>query len=305
MKKLCALMMLLVPAFAYADEPRFEYQKSDAKPPHWDVQGKAGLLVSGGNSQSVSASASLSAAHTWDSNRFLIEGGLAYVRTTITVVNDANGNGTIDGPNEIDSIAQATSKAANLKARYDRFFGGADQNSGFISGRVASDPPAGKQILGGGQLGYSRLLFKSDRFETTGELGYDFTYEKDEDAPPVIVPGVSIHSLRGFVQETVRFPPQFGASAKVEVLGNMNAETAPNEDGSDTVGSFKDIRVNGNVTFTATVSSKVSIALGFTARYDMAPSLRPALGIPYAATYRPFADKVDTLTELSVVVNFL
>ena len=304
MKALLSLLVL-VPAIALADEPKFDFQKPvEAKKVTWDVQAKAGLMVASGNSKSISLTAGGTASRKSDGNRFLLEAGIAFARSQILFANDANGDGVV-GPTELERITQTTTKSANAKARYDRFFGGADENSGFVSARVASDPPAGKQILGGGQLGYSRLIFKSDRFETVGELGYDFTYEKDEDAPPAVTPGVSIHSLRAYLQETIRFPPQIGAALKFELLDNLNSENAPNEDGTDTVGSFQDVRINAGATLNAAINSKVSLAFGFTVRYDGAPSLLPAFKLPFAPGFRPFADKLDTLTEASVVVTLL
>lgn len=303
--KTLLFLALLVPAIALADEPKFDFQKpADAKQVKWDVQAKAGLMVAGGNSKSISLTAGGTASRTADGNRFLLEAGIAFARSQILFAEDANGDGAI-GPDEVTRITQTTTKSASAKARYDRFFGGSDENSAFVSARVASDPPSGKQILGGGQLGYSRLIFKSERFETVGELGYDFTYEKDEDAPPAVTPGVSIHSLRAYLQETIRFPPQIGAALKFEVLDNLNSENAPNEDGTDTVGSMQDVRINAGATLTAQLNSKVSLAFGFTARYDGAPSLMPAFKLPYAAGFRPFAEKLDTLTEASVVVTLL
>jgi putative salt-induced outer membrane protein YdiY len=298
------LMVALAPALVFAQTFDFQKPTDDKKEPKWDVQAKAGLLAASGNSKSISFTVGGTAAHTWSSNRLLLEAGIAFARSQLLIANDGNGNGVID-PDEIERITQTTTKAASAKLRYDRFFGGADQNSAFLSARVASDPPAGKQIVGGTQLGYSRQIFKSERFETIGELGYDFTYEKDEDAPPAMTPGVSIHSLRAYLQESVRFPPQIGAALKFELLENLNSETAPNEDGTDTVGTFKDMRINAGATLNAALTSKVSLAFGFTVRYDAAPSLRPAFSLPYAPGFRPFADKLDTLTEASLVVTLL
>ncbi len=45
-----------------------------------------------------------------------------------------------------------------VKRSGGRFF--AEKNSGFVAARLGADEPAGKTIYGGGQLGYSRQLYK-------------------------------------------------------------------------------------------------------------------------------------------------
>jgi hypothetical protein len=61
------------------------------------------------------------------------------------------------------------------KARYDRFF--TANNSGYAAGQAAADRIAGKSFAGGGQVGYSRQLYKNDRPPCVSELGYDYSYE--------------------------------------------------------------------------------------------------------------------------------
>src|SRR6185436_671606 len=92
----------------------------------------------------------------------------------ILVASDANMNGTI-GASEITSSDAVTTKNWNVKLRYDRFFTAKD--SAYLAARIGADEPAGKKLTGGGQIGYSRLLFKDDKHELAAEAGYDFTYE--------------------------------------------------------------------------------------------------------------------------------
>lgn len=289
----------LAPALALAD-PAFSFNKpEDVQAVVWNVQAKAGLLVSGGNSQSVSLSAGGTASRKSDHNRFLLEAGVAYARSQLRIAADLNGNGAI-GQDEIQTSTQTTTQAWNVGARYDRFFGG-DQNSAFLSARVASDKPAGKELLAGGQVGYSRQIFKSERFETVGELGYDFTSEKAVD-----LDAVAIHSLRGYLQQSVRLSETANFVLKVEALENLNSEAAPYQpDDNTTVPSFADLRVNGSAALNLAINTRFSVALGFTVRYDHAPALRPPFALPYDAGFRPFADKLDTLTEAALVVTLL
>lgn len=289
----------LVPAIALAD-PAFSFTKpDDTKAVVWNAQAKAGLLVSGGNSQSVSFSAGGTASRKADGNRFLLEAGVAYARSQLRIAQDSDNSGTI-GPSEIDTQTQTTTQAWNVGARYDRYFGG-DKNSGFLSAKFSSDKPAGKELLAGGQIGYSRQLFKSDRLETLAELGYDFTSEKDTG-----LDAVAIHSVRGYLQQSVRLSDTSNFVLKVEALENLNSENAPYEpDGNSTVPSFADLRVNGSAALNVAINSRFSIALGVTLRYDNAPALRPPFALPYDTGFTPFADKLDTLTEASLVVTLL
>lgn len=294
-----ALAAALVPAVALAD-PAFSFNKpDDTKEVVWNVQAKAGLLLSGGNSQSVSLSAGGTASRKSDDNRFLLEAGVAYARSQLRIAQDTDNNGTI-GPSEIETTTQTTTQAWNVAGRYDRFFGG-DANSAFLAARFSSDKPAGKDLLAGGQIGYSRRIYKNDRFETLGELGYDYTSEKDTG-----LDAVSIHSLRGFLQQSIRLSDTANFVLKVEALENLNSEDAPYEpDHNTTVPSFADLRVNGGAALNVAINTRFSIALGFTLKYDNAPALRPPFALPYDADYTPFADKLDTLTEAALVVTLL
>ncbi len=57
-----------------------------------------------------------------------------------------------------------------------------------------------------------------------------------------------------------------------------------------------------------TVLARLSVGLGFTLRYDQSPPPRPIpSGTPadlsYERTFQPFSDKVDTLTEGSLILQ--
>ena len=53
--------------------------------------------------------------------------------------------------------------------------------------------------MGGGQLGYSRQLVKTDKNMLVAEIGYDFSYESYVEQPGKTLDPVSIHSARLFV----------------------------------------------------------------------------------------------------------
>jgi hypothetical protein len=92
----------------------------------------------------------------------------------------------------------------------------------------------------------------------------------------------------------------------VEALMNLNPENAPNaEDHSSSVGPFKDTRVLGKVGALSSFYKNCSIGLSLTVKYDNNPALRPALTLPYSTGYAPFSEKLDTIIEAALIVNFI
>ena len=74
---------------------------------------------------------------------------------------------------------EPTSRRTNnwlVKGRYDRFF--TANNSGYAAASAAADKIAGKSFYGGGQVGYSRQVYKSPMHLLVAELGYDFSHER-------------------------------------------------------------------------------------------------------------------------------
>ena len=132
-------------------------------------------MVTAGNSSSTTINAGAAVSRKDGDNKLSFDGAFTYARAQILLANDVNMNGVVDGPNEIDRAAHETANNWLLKLRYDRFF--AESNSAFLSARVGRDEPAGKDLIAGGQAGYSRRLYKDDVHELVGEIGYDFTYE--------------------------------------------------------------------------------------------------------------------------------
>src|SRR5690242_21471662 len=70
-----------------------------------------------------------------------------------------NGNGMIDNPGEIVTAESVTTEMLQGRLRYDRFLTG--YNSVYIAALASRDTPAGKKLAAGGQVGYSRRLYKS------------------------------------------------------------------------------------------------------------------------------------------------
>jgi hypothetical protein len=293
-----AILVLVAAGPARAEEPKFAYgdraELKDVKDVVWKAAVQAGMILTTGNSRTTTISATASASRKSGANKLALEGGAAFARSTVYFAQDLDGNGTIDNDAEILEDAQTTTQAWIVKGRYDRFL--TEHNSLYASATAGADEPAGKQFVGGGQVGYSRQLYVDDKHEVVAEVGYDFTYEN-----PVVGPGVSIHSARVFAGYKGKLTPDTGVEAAIEALSNFNSlDTAAGE-----VESFEDTRINGLTKLTTKVWENVSFGFSFGLKYDHAPSPRPPLGIPYAAGFVPLADELDTKTEVSLIVNFL
>lgn len=294
-------LALAAPAMAQPVDPKYEYGKveeikevKEVKGVEWKAAANAGAVLSTGNANVTTLSGGATASRKSAGNKFQLDLGAAYAKSGIRIANDANANGTLEA-NEIQTAEATTAEQWNVKGRYDRFF--TAKNSAYLSARIEANEPAGKELVGGAQVGYSRLLVKSDRSELTAELGYDFQYENFV----VVGDPLNIHSVRGFVGYAGKLSDDTGVDLSAEALFNLNEESTP----SGEVAAFDDARVNGRMGLTTKLWSDVSFRFSFTARYDNAPAPRPPLALPYAAGFVPLANELDTISEISLIVNLL
>ncbi len=291
---LAVLGFLVTPALA--GDPAFKYVKKDkeeTKKVEWKASAQGGLITTTGNSRNTSFAAGAKASRKQGFNKLELEANTAYVRSAIFLANDANGDMVID-PNEVSRPSSTTTKSWLGKARYDRFL--TEHNSLYLTGLVSADEPAGKEFVGGGQVGYSRQLFKNKKHEVVGESGYDFSYEN-----LVVGPGVPIHSARLFAGYTGKLTKDTGLDGSVELLSNFNKLKVGDRD----VGSFEDTRVKSKLALTTKLYKDISFRFAFSADYDNAPAPRAPFKIPYATGFEPLADKLDTKTEATLIINFL
>jgi hypothetical protein len=304
-------LTLAAPAATAQTTPKFEYGKAEeVKAVEWKSQVKGGGLMTTGNSQTLNGSLGATVSRKEGNNRLALEGGVAYGKSRVIT---ATPDPVV--PTQVDINSQTVTTTNNwlLKGRYDRFF--TLNNSGYGQANVGADKIAGKALVAGGQVGYSRQLLKNDNHLVVAEAGYDFSYERY-----IVVPGktqdpVSIHSLRLFLGEQFKVSAVTGLTASVEALLNLNKEEkAINvNDGTTGVGTFKDTRVNAKVGLTTTLVKSLSLGVGFLLKYDQNPAVRPLPAFP-AGTIPPpvfgpglgtYADKVDTQTELTLIYTFL
>jgi hypothetical protein len=308
--------------FAKPDAPKpAEVAKPGTPPPpppplvEWKAMVKAGFTMTSGNSQTTGFVAAVTASRKEGNNRLSVDANGAYGRSNVLTPvisptpDPATGNPDITGITRTDVI---TTNNWLLKGRYDRFV--TVNNSGYVAAQAAADTIAGKTFYGGGQIGYSRQLFKTPLQLTVAEIGYDLSYERYVQVPMTTHDPVTIHSARLFAGETLTLTKATGITASVEVLFNLNTESTALNASSPyppTLGvdAFHDTRVNGKLGLTTTLLGKLSVGFGFTVKYDENPAPLPIpAGSPAMAAFSgiaPFADKVDTLTEATLIYTFL
>jgi hypothetical protein len=306
MRSLCAVwLVMLFASPAWAQDPKFTYGKpEDVKEVEWKAQAKAGLVLTTGNSENTNFTLGTSLSRKEKANKFSFDAGAAYAKSSIFVLQDLNGNGTIDNRMELQRIDTTTANQWFAKARYDRFF--TEHNSLYISANFSGDEVAGKDLDAGAQVGYSRQLYKDDKHESVAEIGIDYMYEKLSASPDA----VNIYSARIFLGHTSKLTGSTAVFANFEVLFNLNTEEKalrPIEAdmAAKGVDAFDDTRINFKAGLTTTLWKNLSFAFSYALKYDHAPAPLPApKGTMYAATFTPFAETLDTITEAALVVNF-
>lgn len=315
---LLASALVASPAAAQS-EPKFVFGKLEAPKPdaplppsdfvEWKAQIKGGFLLTTGNSQTTNGNVALAISRKAGSNRLSVDAAGAYGRSNVLVPVFADAA----MPTTITSVDRRTVVSTNswlLKGRYDRFV--TTNNSTYASGQVASDRIAGKEFIGGGQLGYSRQLLHTDIHTLVAEVGYDYSYESYVQQPMKTLDAISIHSARLFVGETLKMTPESGATVSIESYFNLNKETKALDASNGGVGvaPFHDTRIIGKVGLTTTLRKRLSVGFGLTVRYDQNPAPLPIpsgspTGAMFAPNFTPFAEHTDLLSELNLVYTFL
>jgi hypothetical protein len=307
---MAALWSLLVPtavARAQPAPPKFDFARPDVPaeggPPAVEkkLQAKGGLLLMGGNSRLTTGTLGAQGSYRRGWNRLGAETNAAYARSEVLGALDANQSGLIDS-GELVRTKQTTSKLFSAKARYDRLFTVSD--SAYASGQALTDEPAGKELVAGGQVGYSRQLYKDDRHLAVAEVGYDFSFER---AAAPGASGVNVHSARAFLSEQLKLSEASGLFASAELLTNLNEESAP-APGFQAVPAFEDTRVVAKTGLTTSLWNRLAFSFSLGLRYDQSPApLKVPGSLPLAPGFAPLprAEELDTVAEASLVVTFM
>jgi len=294
-----AFLALALPRVAQAGDPSFSYGKyEEKKTVEWKATASAGLLLSTGNSNQLSFSAAVMGSRHDGKNKLQLDVSGAYARATIVSANDVNMNGLIDDASEVRRDSATSTALWNAKLRYDRFF--SENNVGYITAFAWGNTPAGKKVVAGGQIGYSRQLYKNEMHLLVAELGYDFSYERYTTGNNL---DYYLHSLRAYLGYNLSLSKDTSFLVDVEYLGNMNPYDGPY---SARVGAFEDSRINGRVALTTRIWKKLSFRIAFTAKFDNVPAPAATIGgLKFGPNYLPPSEKLDTITDASLVVSFL
>ena len=291
---LVALCSLSTAALAQSSTPKTKSGENALEAaPEWRATAQAGLLLTTGNAFTTNWSGGLRATRKAGKNKMQLDLGGAFAKSAVYVATDADANGSID-ESEYNRITQTTTQSWLAKGRYDRFLSA--RNALYTSVSASADKPAGRTLIGSGQLGYSRTLVTSPTHELVLESGYDFTYEDLSRAV-----SVSIHSLRVFAGYQSTLSPDTSLEISMEGLFNINEL----ETSSGPVAEFKDTRFNSQVSLTTSIYGAVSFRFWFQSRFDDNPAPRPNPAVPFNSGFAPLANKLDTRTEAAIIVSFL
>jgi putative salt-induced outer membrane protein YdiY len=288
---LIAGAVLAASGSSFAD-PKFEYGKAEevakVQGVEWNAQVEAGVVFTTGNSETTTLTAGIKTARKTGKNKLAFDGTLTYARSALRVAEDLDGDGLIGPDDAINTVRSTTAENLAGKLRYDRFL--TEFNSLFIAALGSRDIPAGKDLVVGGQLGYSRRLHKSDRAEAVGEFGYDFSYED-------LTSGTTneIHSARAFIGLKAQMTEGATLDSSIEALTNLNSYSLPTKD----AGFAEDTRINVRAAISAKIGKNLAFQTSIEAKYDNRPA--PLSIANLAPGYVPEASKLDTMMKASLI----
>ena len=287
-----AVVLLAAPTLVAAQT--FTYGKADdvkdVETTKWEATAEAGLVVTTGNSQTITLTGGAKATRRQQQNKFSLEAAGTFARASNTMKDVDAGADNLLSADEVHRVTTTSAESYNVKLRYDRFL--TKWDSLYLAALGGADIIAGKDFVGGGQVGYARTLYKTEKHEVTAEIGYDFSYED-------LAAGDShqIHSGRGFLGYQGKLSAETSLAASLEALDNVNEQSAA-------VGAFEDLRAVATAALSTKVTKGISVSLSFTAKYDNAPAPFKS-DIPLDATNPPENSKLDTTSKASLIVTLL
>ncbi|MBP8809434.1 MAG: DUF481 domain-containing protein [Kofleriaceae bacterium] len=272
--------------------PKFEFGKADevkdVEKVEWAATAEAGLVFTTGNGRTTTITGGLKASRKEKANKFSIDAAGTFARSSVLKVTSTD---DIVSADEVERESTTAAQNYLVKLRYDRFL--TEFNSLFVAALGGADVVAGKDFAGGGQLGYARLLYKTEKHEVTGEFGYDFSYE---DYAAEGTDSLAIHSARAFVGYKGKLSEATSVDGAVETLANVNEQ-------SDDVGPFKDLRATVALGLSTKLTKSISFSFGLTAKFDNVPAPLSFAGKMLDANDPPETLKLDTTTKASLIVT--
>ncbi|MCS6913815.1 MAG: DUF481 domain-containing protein [Myxococcales bacterium] len=299
------LMMLLAPSWAppvhgqsltraglFTTEYKFVENK-EVKEVEWKASASAGFTLAAGNANVLTVSGGATASRNDGKNLVSAELSGMYSLTTLPLLidRDSSGNicepgsmamgcnGLVDRGEEVGNQSKTTAGFLLFKGRYDRFV--SRNNAGFVVGFIGMDTPASKSVVTGGQVGYSRQLFRNSMHEVKAELGADFTYNSYIVGPArmEISDSLFFASARLFVGYHLKLGESTQLTARAETLLNLNPAIVVER--YATTGDAT--RVNAQVALTTKIWQRLGFRFSFSLRFDACPAPNPSLKFsPYS-----------------------
>lgn len=212
------------------------------------LTGELGGTFATGNSNFYAVNGSLTGSHQVKHDKVSLTAGLNL--GAARAVLDANADGVPEGFSDA-----YTENARRLwaDARYDRFL--SDKDSLYVLAGAFHDKFAGYDIRAHEQIGYSRLLVKTESTELKAELGADWAQEDYFERPdPNYQNVIAARVLAGL---THAFNKSVSFSDTVEVYENIV--------------QVDDVRLLNNAALTSALSGKLSIKFTHSLIFDNVP----------------------------------
>ncbi len=299
---LSTLWLLGGSAWAQAPEVKQEFAKQEeVKQVAWKASASAGFSISTGNASVMTISGGANISRNDGANKLALNMKGLYGLTDLPVLNDLDGDKLVGSDAELGSERKTTAGLFLAALRYDRFF--SKNNSGYVTLNGGLDYPASKDFMGGGQIGYARQILNTKMHLLSGELGYDLNYTRfraPDPIPAMFQADLLLHSGRIYLGYVLSVADHTTIEANLEALINFNVAKIGDRD----VDAGAASRINGQLAFTTKVWKALSLRAAASLRYNNAPGLTTAF--PYKPDYaNRYNQKLDTLTELALVVNFI
>lgn len=273
-----ALLASLVASPALAqDDPAYdgtEEAVEEAEKPETDLSAELGASFTSGNAFSLSVNGGVNGEHRWQQNRFSFGGAV----NLNLVKPDTDGDGTVADEDAALDLAQE--RIAGF-VRYDRFFG--EYNALYVSGNSERDRLAGLLWRFNEQVGYRRVIVKTDKTDLDFEIGLAYTQEnlaETDDGTHGEVLDYQYLAARAFFGFTHQFNDAVAIGDDIEFFQNL---TNIGEVGSDS-------RLYNTFFITAALSDRFSIKFSHRLAFDNVPA-----GEEYA--------KLDQTTMLTLVAK--
>lgn len=245
-----SLFLPLVAASLAADPEFSETDKSLTEEPTREAKlsAEAGASWTTGNTDFYTGQGTLMGSYRWNANKVGAQAGALYGKG----IADGNADGLLDeDERKVGRVENARRFYAD--ARYDRFLN--DMNSIYVLGGALQDRFAGYDLRTHEQLGYSRVLVKTDRTNAVAEIGIDFAQEN-------YVAGIDPNSAniiagRAMLGFSHAFNERVGFAEQVEVYENVL--------------DFQDLRVLNTASLNVGLSDKLSLKFSHQLLFDNVP----------------------------------